>query len=266
MIITDKFVYIHLPKTGGTFVEKIIEKIYRNMGITKHLSFVRYCFNSKKSYFVNFIKQGKYFQHGTINQIPPNHREKVILATVRNPFDLYVSQYEFGLWKNNPSWFRNYDNIIEICPRFPNISFREFVYLRNGNYGKININNFIGYQSINFIKFFTFHSEKFCPLIKNNETTCEEIKKSIVPAKFLYMEELNKTLYEALSCFVYKNEHINFILHEEKIFPRKGGRKTTQKWHFYYDEGLYNYVKHKENFILSLFTQYDKEWVDIAHV
>ena len=52
MIITDKFVYIHLPKTGGTFVEKIIEKVYRNMGITRHLSFMRYFFNSKKLYFV----------------------------------------------------------------------------------------------------------------------------------------------------------------------------------------------------------------------
>jgi hypothetical protein len=69
MILTDKFVFIHLHKSGGTFVEKIIY----------HL-------------FPHAIKIG---YHYPLKMLPIRYRHLPILGVVRNPWDFYVSYYAF---------------------------------------------------------------------------------------------------------------------------------------------------------------------------
>ena len=67
MIATDKFVFVHLPRSGGTFVSEVIRKFFpsaREIG-----------------YHLPRVLVPKEFSH-----LP-------VLGTVRNPWDFYVSWY-----------------------------------------------------------------------------------------------------------------------------------------------------------------------------
>ena len=94
MIITDRFVYIHYPKTGGTFVSTVLARLHE----------------SHPSVFgANFTdtgiakKPGAGGKHGTCAEIPAEHSHKPILTTTRSPYDRYVSQYKFRFGKRKPS-------------------------------------------------------------------------------------------------------------------------------------------------------------------
>ena len=38
MLLTDKFVYIHNPKTGGTFVREMLRRIHNGQGYNTRIS------------------------------------------------------------------------------------------------------------------------------------------------------------------------------------------------------------------------------------
>ena len=73
MILTKHFVFLHYPKTGGSFVRKIFKNSApRSWELTspgKHLDFV-HC--------------------------PESHKSLPVIGFVRNPFDWYVSWYIFS--------------------------------------------------------------------------------------------------------------------------------------------------------------------------
>ena len=69
MIITDRFVFLHLHKSGGTFV---------NEGLMRHLPDARH---------VGY--------HLPRTMIPPEAQHLPVVGTVRNPWSYYVSWYSF---------------------------------------------------------------------------------------------------------------------------------------------------------------------------
>jgi len=69
MIITDRFVFLHLHKSGGTFVN---ECLVRYLPDAKHVGY-----------------------HLPRSMIPDHARHKPILGSVRNPWSYYVSWYTF---------------------------------------------------------------------------------------------------------------------------------------------------------------------------
>ncbi|MGB6012319.1 MAG: sulfotransferase family 2 domain-containing protein, partial [Desulfobacterales bacterium] len=91
-IITDDFVYIHYPKTGGTFVTHVLKRLYQYK--KKYKLLTTFLPKRIQRRFHGFIQTDK--KHGTCDEIPELHRNKPILATIRNPYDRYVSHYEFG--------------------------------------------------------------------------------------------------------------------------------------------------------------------------
>ena len=133
MIFTDRFVYVHEPKTGGTFVTSMLFRLY-GLRWTRwtHLRNALFgrvrCRHPRYGALVHDSNK-----HGGCNEIPPPQRGKKVLATVRNPFDLYVSQYEFGWWRR-AEFLRHYEALPrfrEEYPNFPDLSFAEYVQLSN---------------------------------------------------------------------------------------------------------------------------------------
>src|SRR5688500_18707614 len=102
MIITNHFVYIHMPKTGRKFVTEAV-----NRNHTPHRT------ARSRWRLVRMIRSRLYYtraapygpladlepKHGTCHDIPKAHQHKPLVSTMRTPYDWYVSQYEFAWWK-----------------------------------------------------------------------------------------------------------------------------------------------------------------------
>ena len=124
MLITDQFVFLHMPKTGGTFVRHVLFRLHaarayplkRFLGQTgRRRKLTQYVWLCAAVVIAKLRFRDKYGRleyqrpkHGGWGKIPEPHRNKPVLATVRNPHDWYVSQYEFGWWSkvNIPNFSR----------------------------------------------------------------------------------------------------------------------------------------------------------------
>jgi hypothetical protein len=71
MIVTDKFVFVHLPRTGGTFVTEMIMKFFPS---AREIGY-----------------------HLPRSLLPKEYGDLPVLGIVRNPWEFYVSWY-YHLW------------------------------------------------------------------------------------------------------------------------------------------------------------------------
>lgn len=149
MILTNKFFYIHLYKSGGTFVTTMIRRIYGVEGIhsvdgTK-LSRLLARISGYYRGYIDTNRKGT--KHGTCSQIPLAFRSKPIVSNTRNPYDSYVSVYEYRWWKRETKKFN------------PNKEyfFVEFINIRNGllEDEELRFDDLsLGFLSKRFIRFF----------------------------------------------------------------------------------------------------------------
>jgi hypothetical protein len=70
MIATDKFVFVHLPRSGGTFVSEVIRKFFPSAHEIGH--------------------------HLPRELLPREYSHLPVLGTVRNPWEFYVSLYHYA--------------------------------------------------------------------------------------------------------------------------------------------------------------------------
>ena len=163
MVITDRFVYLHIPKTGGTFVEEALSRLLS--GDTSYID------------TANPPHRGTYGcpdQHERNCHVPAEYRDRPLLASVRNPYDHHVSLYEFGWWKTHPQDTFDPNRIAEAFPHFPELSFSEYLEAANdwdlnepgyappGGYGPLKEHD-IGPLSFDFIRFLARTRTPFSP-------------------------------------------------------------------------------------------------------
>ena len=275
MIITDKFVYIHMPKTGGTFVETVLHKIHEARGDVferrradqaPRRRPLREWFQKRRPVFLELYNQAggnDWNQHGHVSQIPPEHAHKPILTTLRNPDDRYVSQYEFEWWKQNPgSFFRHFETLKERYPNYPELTFEEFVTLSNAySADEINLrfepDDQLGRHTVQFIKYFY-----------RNPALLTEIDAAYLAEKryeadlaqnlhYTFTHDLNQQLYDFLRTMDYAHEEIAFVLQHKKVLPNGKGRNEDQKWEKYYTPALKAYVRHHERLLYTKFPVFD---------
>src|SRR5918996_3082051 len=79
MIVTDKFVFVHLPRTGGTFVSEVISKFFPSAHEIGH--------------------------HMPRELLAREYSHLPVLGTVRNPWEFYVSLYHYVRPKDAASKF-----------------------------------------------------------------------------------------------------------------------------------------------------------------
>ena len=111
MIQTDKWVYIHVPRTGGTTVETLFRKLWRKNPVLDA-------------------------QHSTVWDLQKDYRNRFIFGFVRNPYT-----YEWSIWNSHRHWkifdkfndwcaFRFDGKEKEIYEKFPNQEY-ELDYCQN---------------------------------------------------------------------------------------------------------------------------------------
>ena len=72
MLLTDRFVFVHFLKTGGTFVKETL---------LEHAPKDWHCINIEG--------------HPSVSDIPTGYRDKPCFGFVRNPWDWYASAYHY---------------------------------------------------------------------------------------------------------------------------------------------------------------------------
>ncbi len=82
MILKDRCVLLHMPKTGGVFIRLLLEKYY---GSDVQLA-------SGKTFDDPSVR---WAQHHSFDEIPEHASSLPVFGFVRNPWDWYVSWYHF---------------------------------------------------------------------------------------------------------------------------------------------------------------------------
>ncbi|MFA5114044.1 MAG: hypothetical protein WC529_07115 [Candidatus Margulisiibacteriota bacterium] len=247
MIITDKFVFLHFPKTGGLFVAGALKKLSERSGGRCT------CRELLLPNLKRIDGAGVNNVHGTCEQIPAEDRPKPIVSCIRNPFDRYVSTYEFRNWVQQPARFL--PEIKERFPRFPDLTFAEYVEFINiydirSRTDHELLTADIGMISYAFIQFFARDPRRAIRELG-------EADLGLAAVTFLRTEDLNRQLYEYLQKMDYNDEDIRFILAEERsnATPARQGKAG---WRQYYDRKLYEQVRQKESLLFKLFPEYDQ--------
>lgn len=262
MMVFDNFVFVHLPKTGGTFVEHVLKELHcpswlgqkihamqRRLGITIPLYPYKY---------------REYRKHAACRFIPEQDRQKVILSCVRSPYELYVSQYKFGWWKQHPYEFYTRDS--EIYRRSleepEKVTFADWIQgmCEHANWVVARRescpNVEVGFASSEFASYFCTEGD----LVLSQPTEAQmvqEYERTKYNLHFLRMESLNEQLYQFLRERGYPEEKVAFIRTRGKIFPGKQTRSSGDSAEKYFTPELKALIRHKERLLFALFPEYD---------
>lgn len=247
MIVTPDFVYVHQPKTGGTFVTETLSRVY----------------GGRSGAFVDTAK------HATCSEIPAEHRDKPIVSAVRNPFDRYVSQYRFGWWKLHPDLYCGADEMRALYPHYPDLSFGEFVQLANAKFlnchqgrptGFVNRNfppgRGPGWHTEQFVRFYFRDPQAAFARLDEESLGRGDFRQDLYPVHFLPVERLNEALYELLLGFGHRREDVEFIRPAARVFPAEGGRDPGDRWQSYYTPEIRDFIFARERLLFELFPQY----------
>lgn len=263
MVITDKFIYIHKPKTGGSFVTDALLKLYDgnwNLLVHAKLALLK-VIHFKNKFGTLSLTANK---HGGCLDIPKEHRDKLIVSTVRNPYDYYVSQYEFGWWKRK-EWHRYYkglDGFTSQFPTFPDLTFEQFMVLMAMAFNKPPHNDFrssygLGRYTVEFINDCFYKPDEVLKKINESYVRHGDYKIDMFPVHFILTHKLNQQLYDFLLQQGYAKESIEFIVNKEKVLPQGKGRGNNKKWENYYTPALKELVRKKDWFLFELFPEFD---------
>ncbi|MDH3285366.1 MAG: hypothetical protein OEQ13_11540 [Acidobacteriota bacterium] len=254
MIATDKFVYVHMPKTGGTFVTEVLFRLQDLLNTEKLI--IR---NRRTAFILSELK------HGGYRDIPRAHRGKPLLTTIRNPFDLYVSEYEFGWWKRFE--YRIYFRLLagrykKDFPGFPNLGFEEYLRLWNRAFCRGANKDFdapgsVGWLTHRFVEFYCPKPDDILRRLNGELVDSGTLKDEMADVAFLRTERLNEDLHRYLLELGYGERDVEFIRGLTKIRPRGSGRGDEQGWSSYYTPELRRKLRSRERFIFEMFPEYD---------
>ncbi|MEJ7812545.1 MAG: hypothetical protein WKG32_19190 [Gemmatimonadaceae bacterium] len=263
MIFTDRFVYVHEPKTGGTSVTSALLRLHGvewsrwfhfqttlRVEVTRSTSHGTFVYHNLK--------------HGTCSEIPDAHRQKPVLATIRSPYDLYVSEYEFGWWKRREflKYFCAVPGFRERYPRFPDISFAEFVALSNAAFcisapERDGSEPRLGMWTERFIKYYFRNPRDIIAKLDDDYVSAGQFRADMFDVRFVRTSRLNEELHDFLVRVGYPPEEVAFLRGDHKVLPQGKGRTAEQKWERYYTPELKQEVRRRERHLLAMRPEFD---------
>ncbi len=141
MLVTDRFTFAHIPKTGGEFLQRVIGRHFP----------VRQAFLGDHS-------------HTAIDSVRPEWRDQPVFALVRNPWSWYVSWYTFCKALGDNSQFNR--NFVPGAQSFK----RTIAGLLRPNHGSPDIDTFMREHNIGLLEMHRFHV--LCQGVDRYDATC----------------------------------------------------------------------------------------------
>lgn len=211
MLICDNFIVIHLPKSGSSFVRKVVKDVFltRDSG---------YCLELIMPNIKGHNRPNDH--HGTFSQIPSQYLNREIVSVLRNPFEKLISSYLYRWWVEHPP-LEN-DQLFMEFSNFPNLDFRDFIRLNElsarrklAEYGTT---TFIGNQTIQFIRMYFKRPqhvlENLTSVYVNSET---DYRDDIAEISFLRQENLNFELAEFLNRKGFSSDEVNYCREHPRV-------------------------------------------------
>ena len=227
MIVSDKYVFIHLQKTGGTYLADFL----CNYGKGRHVG-------------------GK---HATINHILSKDNNKLKFAVIRNPYDWYVSHYHFQMQNNGhlinhlkrPQTFGEYLNVL-----FKYDNKRKKLFERE--LPKINYENFINLEiGILTYRYIYFFCKDFETVINssNKETLFKNVEDNLCIDKVIKLENLCD---EVTNLFKTLDIEINEKGKEEICSGKKSNTSKHKDFTQYYkNNNLGDIITKRDNYLID---------------
>ncbi len=205
-------------------------------------------------------------KHAGCKHIQKQFQDRKILTTIRNPYDWYVSQYEFGWWKNRSllKYFKEVPNFESDYPNFPDLNFAEFIKLTDQAFD-VHFNcpkeiwSEFGWRTRSFVDYyFKNPSEAFPKMLDENYVASKNYESDLYSQlHFINTKNLNQNLYDFLLENDYKQSDIEFILEMKKVLPLGKGRTNEQKWEKYFTPELKARIRQKDRIIFEMFPEFD---------
>jgi hypothetical protein len=248
MIITDKYIYIHFPKSGGTFVSSMLKQLYeqKTKPTFEKTSPLLKPF-IKKPFYIDFGDpsnfKGVYYNmenHNGFFQIPEKYAKLQVFTTIRNPFDFYVSFYETKKWVNEITL--NDQELRALFPSFPELEFEEFLVFLDGYYvkklfpiisGQSHIEGMGLYSLLTIFLYSTNPFEVYSSLQSVKDFSKLEFKQLKISEKINFLDYANLTqnLFNYLLNFNPSSD-IQFIFHAKRENVTVDRKKAD--WETYY--------------------------------
>lgn len=244
MIVTNKFLFIHLPKTGGTFVTKML------LDASKAVPELR-------------AKDLVDLKHSGVRKIPDEYKALPVVINIRNVFEHYVSRYTFKWWRDPKQAERNHkmDLVKQVYPHFPELSFSEYLHFVNDwrfrNQIGARLQQLLTERNFGSISWMLARLTQMEPMkfVRNlPEMTDDELRADYAKFRFLRTESLNDDLYNLLVESGAPGEKINFILEQKPILPKRGGRGVGKEtWREYFSDEDIAFVMQREAMLFKIF-------------
>lgn len=261
MIITDRFVYLHLGKTGGTFVELVMERLHQ---VPKGL----YYNTVRPDHQATF---GNYDQHECYTDLAPEYRDRPVLSTIRDPFDWYVSLYEFGWWKTHPGTLFDDARMADLYPSYPDLSFPEFIGaitdFRPGVLHPVGINRSspgpfadadVGYYTYLFV--FSLFADPAGVLGQPGLRDRDDPAWGEMPrTRFVTTCNLNRGLHEFLLEMGYGADEVAFVPTLGRVNQTETRKASAGTWAEYYTPEMLSMIRRKDRLIFGMFPQFDPD-------
>lgn len=243
MLLTDRFVFIHQPKTGGTFVTEMLERLLARRKSARG-----------GPALVNTEK------HGTCDDIPEGHRGLPILSIFRNPWSRYVSQYHFSWWKGSLPPRIDPAALKRDYPSFPEVTFPQYVAMVNRHFvpagdAAAPASAPLGYNTHQFVRFYFRDPPASWKRLDDAALRDGTFRGDMHPVRFLHQDRLNRDLHDALAGLGFDPKELAFILEQGKVLPKapRVAKRPDRPWWEMWTPDLEAVVRPRERLIWSLF-------------
>jgi len=261
MLYTDSFVFVHMPKTGGTFVTHSIFEIYGedHRDLLRLNSRMRWRARLRGGLVAQSPKYGRLIhskrQHARREAIEDEHRQKTVLGIVRNPFDYLVSDYDYRWWTrpDQAAEIRRRVDLEREFPKFPDLSFSEFVDLRN----RASSADSVGPATRRLVDYYFRDRSSGLRRLRDDALDREAVQAQLGGVRLLRNEDLNEGLRRFLIEKGYAAGDVDFLNTKERVVPDGPGKRRSRDWREYYTPELFELVRERERLFLELFPEYD---------
>lgn len=254
MIITESFVLLNYPKSGSTFARTVLAEIHEKRSAAASrwqmmLLPARLRTNAKfiELMVPNIKLQGgpeHPDQHGCYSQIPACYKHLEVATIVRNPFERFLSAFEFRWWVRFPAV--PIPKLMDMFPNFPHLVLDEYVEFTKVNmqYGRMNgdaIRANVGNQTVQFIQMFFRKPREVLAKLTDDYIESDQIFDDMAPITCLRQERLNEDFAEFLGRHGYSADECNYVRQRARVnvTERRGERLTSKAVdHVWYSERM----------------------------